>query len=286
MQKYQNKKAAAQLEFLIALILLLVITFIIIYFFDKTAEVAEKANIATTCRSTIELNAIGHISGMQLYDAVKCPVEYTKIDETDPDKLKKTVADSLASCWYRMGQGQYEVFPTPVMTKKQYCVICNVLEFNQEQKITGVVSYMNQNHVPVLYTNGETISYTDYLQNFHSDPSIALLYTQETRDTLDTKDPYATIFLYGKKGYINRFWGGVTGAGTGFATGAILIMSGVGAPAGIFIAGTTVVGTIAGVGLGSSKTADWESAVGVYPYTTSSLDSLGCEVLPAEQQNT
>lgn len=285
MQIYQNKKAAAQLEFLIALILLLVITFVMIHFFDKTAEVAEKTSTATTCRSTIELNAIGHISGMQLYDAVKCPIEYTKIDETDPDKLKKTIADSLASCWYRMGQGEYEVFPTPVM-KTQYCVICNVMEFNREQKVTGIVSYMNQNYVPLLYTNGETISYTDYLQNFHSDPSLALLYTQETRDTLDTKDPYATIFLYGKKGYVNKFWGGVIGAGAGFATGAVLIMSGVGAPAGIFIAETTIGGVIGGAAMGSSKTADWESAVGVYPYTTASLDSLGCEVLPAEQQNT
>ena len=281
----KNRKVIAQLEFLIALVIICIILFISLELYGKTKEVSESTSLATTCRSTLDLNAIGHVSGMQLYDAVKCPIEYTTVTESDPDKLKKTIADSMASCWYRMGEGQYEVFDTNVM-KTQYCVICNVMEFTHDGEISGFVSYLDKNNVPRIYTNGETVTYTDYLQGFHSDPSLALLYTQETRDTLDTSTPYATIFLYGKKGYLNKFWGGVTGAGTGFATGTVLIMSGVGAPAGIFIAGTTVAGTLAGVALGSSKTSDWESAVGVYPYTTQSLDTLGCEVLPAEQQTT
>ncbi len=277
-----NKKAM-QIEFLIYFLILLVILVIFLLYYQKTAELSTANTIADQCRQSITVNAIGHISGLQLYDEVQCPVEYTTIEETESEEIKKEVANSLASCWYKIGEGKYEVFDTNIM-KTQYCVICSVLEFESApDEITGLVSYLDQNTVPVLFTAATPMSYTDYLQGFRSDANLKLLYNQETRDVIYTENNYAAVFLYGKKGYLNHIAAGAVGAGTGFVTGGILIFSGVGVPAGLLVAGTTVAGTAAGFALGSDKTADWESAVALYPYKTEDLKKLDCDILPAEQ---
>ncbi|MEK6920795.1 MAG: hypothetical protein AABX82_02845, partial [Nanoarchaeota archaeon] len=217
-------------------------------------------------------------------DDVACPAEYYTLETTDPERIKKELGDAMASCWYKMGEGAYEVFDTN-LDDEQYCVICSVTEFDSApQEISGFASYLEKNQAPILYTQKTGETYFAYMQGFASDTSLDILFQEETRDVIKTEYDYAAIFFYTKRGYMDKIMSTGAGATLGLIGGGILIATGVGAPAGIILAGSTLVGAGTGAYLGSEKTADWESAVGVYPYTVDALRQLNCHILPVEQK--
>lgn len=286
-------KHAIEMEFLVSILVLLVVGIILLMTFGRLGKISAEHKTADMCKQTIETNAIGRIAGIPLYDEIKCATEYRTLDTTDEKEIKKEVADSLASCWYKTGAGQYELFDAALLSASgertiQYCIICSVTEFDSApQEITGFLNYLDENQAPAYYTKGEAMSYTEYLQGFKTDENLQLLYNQETNDVIDTQYDYATIFLYAKKDYINKVWSTVGGSALGVGAGIIggaLIIGGVTAPAGFgIIAG--VIGATGGYALGAEKTADWESGVIIYPYETAELKKLDCDLLPAQQQN-
>jgi len=270
--------------FLMTIISLLVVLFVLLIFYSQTNEKSNEQNTPQMCRKNIELNAIGHVSGAELYDEFVCPAEYYTLETTDSDEIKKELSNSLASCWYKMGEGKYELFDTN-LGDEQYCVICRVTEFDSApQEISGFTSYLQKNAAPLLYTQEPGETYFAYIQGFASDTSLDLLFQEETRDVVDTQYDYATIFFYTKRGYMDKIMSTGAGAGIGLIGGGVLILTGVGIPAGIALAGGTVIGAGTGAYLGAEKTADWESAVGLYPYTVDALKQLNCHVLPVEQK--
>lgn len=286
-------KRAMEMEFLMGLLVLLVVGIILLLIFGRLGELSTEHKTLDICKQTIEINAIGHIAGIPLYDELKCPTEYETLETTDEKEIKKELANSMASCWYKTGAGQYELFETSLLSVSgertiQYCIICSVTEFDSApQEIDGFLDYLDENQAPAYYTKGEALSYTDYLQGFTTDETLQLLYDQETQDTINTEYDYATIFLYAKKGYVNKVWssigGGALGVGAGIV-GGVLILGGVTAPAGFgILAG--VAGAAGGYALGAEKTADWESGVILYPYDAAELKKLDCDLLPAQQQN-
>jgi hypothetical protein len=279
-----NNNAKAQMSsFLLTLMIILVSLFIFVRFFEGTADIATKHQYAEVCRESIETNAIGHIAGLDFYEDVKCPTEYIEEESTDDAVIKKTVADAMTSCWFKMGEGKYEVFDTATGTT-QYCVMCSVVEFDTKgQIVPGFVAYLKEHNVPRIYTRGKDILYTKYMHGYLSDDAVALLDEYEETDVIDTTYDYAVIFLYAKKGYINKIWATIGGAAIGTVGGSVLIISGAGLPAGIALIGGTVAGGTAGYAVGADKITDWESALVVYPYTTESLQSLNCEKLPVKQ---
>lgn len=298
-----NKRAMQiGIEFLAGLLVLLTVTIILLMIYGKIGSISKEHKTAEVCKQTIETNAIGNVAGISLYDEIKCPVEYKEISSTDAEDIKKEIAKSMASCWYKMGEGQYELFDSALLSTSrertiQYCIICSVAEFDgsQKQKIEGFLDYLSNNNAPMYYTKyytkektlSKALSYTEYLQGFSSDKNLQLLYEQETRDIIDTNYNYATIFLYAKKRYVNKIWSSVAGGAVGIGAGLIggfLIVGGVTAPAGIAVLAGGL-GTAGGYALGSEKTADWESGILLYPYDTKELKKLDCDLLPAQQQN-
>ncbi len=285
-------KKGMEMSMLAGILALLVMAFVLLYFFKAAGETSQAHDVEQKCRANVEINAIGRVGGVPLYDEILCPTEYLEIKEADTETLKEEAADAMASCWYRMGAGQYEVFDTALLSESlkrttQYCVICSVLEFSGTQsKIENFLDYLEKNSAPLLYTGGEVQSYTEYLQGFRSDPSLQLLYEEETTDTIDPTTDYATIFLYAKKGYVDKIWstagGALLGAVSGIVGGA-LIIGGVTAPAGVGLIAAGI-GAAGGYGLGSETSADWESGILLYPYTTEELKKLDCDILPAKQQ--
>lgn len=298
-----NKRAMQMgIEFLAGLLVLLVVAIILLMIYGKSGSISKEHKTADICRQTIETNAIGNVAGISLYDEIKCPIEYKEISSTKAEEIKEVLAKSMASCWYKMGEGEYGLFDTALLSTSgertiQYCIICSVAEFegSQKEKIEGFLDYLNNNKAPMYYTKyytkektlSKALSYTEYLQGFSSDKNLQLLYEQETKDIIDTNYDYATIFLYAKKGYINKVWSSVAGGAVGIGAGLIggfLIIGGVTAPAGIAVLAGGL-GAAGGYALGSEKTADWESGVLVYPYDTEELKKLDCDLLPAQQQN-
>ncbi len=278
---YQNVQ-----EFLVGLILLLAVGLVLLLFYRGLGEKATERQDMDLCREQIEINAIGRVGGMEIFDIGKCPVEYVSVKDDEEKDMKAVLAKEMATCWYKLGEGQYELFD--LHTKKiQYCVICSVLMFeNHQQKIDGMLAYLGKEQAPLLYTKGETMSYADYMHNYRSDKSIQLLYDEETTDIIDTAYDYTTIFLYAKKGHVSKVWSTFGGLALGTVGGA-LVLSGIGAPVGIgLLAGSAAAGiggAALGYNLGSDTSATWESGILLYPYDTAALKRLDCEVLPAQQ---
>ncbi|PIN79542.1 hypothetical protein COV16_03615 [Candidatus Woesearchaeota archaeon CG10_big_fil_rev_8_21_14_0_10_34_8] len=287
-----NKKANVQ-SFLIGLIILLVVAFVFLMFYQKTIEISEAHKTIDICRQNIEVNAIGNIAGMQLYDDVKCPTEYYEVDSFDEEDIKREISDATAACWYKMGEGKYELFDTNV-EKDVYCVICSVIEFDSApQEVTGMLKYMRDNNAPALYTKGQTKSYLDFLTPYDSDTDWSILdefdegdtNNKVNFDTINTGYDYAQIFIYEKKGHLHKVWTATAGLIAGTVGGA-LIISGVGAPVGVVLVGGAVVGAggaAAGYAAGSDTASDWEAYPAYVPYTEETLNALPCEKLPVEQ---
>jgi hypothetical protein len=286
MKRYRKKGYQNTQSYIVGLIVLLAVLVVLLLFYSRTAELGESRESINLCRQQIEVSSIGHIGGMQIYDIGKCPTEYVTIDDVDEDVVKKELADEMASCWYKLGEGEYELFDFKTGTT-QYCVICSVIAFDTApQEINGFLKYLGSKNVPIRYSGREGVSYADYMHNYKSDPSIQLLYEEETNDVIDTSFDYATIFLYGKKGHISKIWTTAAGLAVGTVGGA-LVLSGVGAPVGVgLLAGSAAIGAggaYAGYAAGSDAGASWESGVLLYQYNTEALNQLDCEILPVQQ---
>ncbi len=289
-----NKRAEIrfQQEYLVFLLILLVAVVVLILFLDKMKEVSEAENIPDLCRKNIEISSIGRVAGMELYDEIKCPTEYKEIGSTDEEEIKKELADGMASCWYKMGEGKYEVFETALLSDTHYCVICSVTEFSNDDKhISNFLDYLEEKEAPVYYTKTPGMNYMTYLQSGDAENIVKTLRKQETADTLETKQPYATIFLYTKQGDIPSVWGAIGGAGTGFVGGTLagVYLIGITNPLGLTVtAGIAISATLLGASTGGAATfagPEWNSGVLLYPYTSEALSQLNCEVLPVAQQS-
>lgn len=285
-----NKKAELrfQQEYLVFLLILLAVIVVLFIFLNKMQKVSDAQTIPDLCRRNIEVSAIGNLAGMELYDAVKCPTEYHTLGSTDEEQIKQALAKSLVSCWYKMGEGKYEVFDTSTMSETQYCVICSVTTFTGESKeVSGFVKYLQTENAPAYYTKTPGMTYMTYLQGYQSDSTVDLLENTGFSDTFETSGSTAVIFLYAKKGYVDKVWASFGGATAGFVAGTvggILVFGGVTAPVGLGIL-ATVGGASAGAIFGSEKTSDWESGILLYPYDTEELKKLDCDVLPVSQES-
>jgi hypothetical protein len=289
-----NKKEHQNIQYyLVGLIILLAVVLVLFLFYGKVGEIAMEKETVNLCRQQIEVNAIGRIGGMQLYDVDNCPTEYIAVDETEAELLKEELAKQMAACWYKLGEGKYELFDHSIEVDRepvQYCVICSVLEFESApQELDGFLAYLGEENVPLYYAQdefyeGKSVTYMDYFKGYKSDASLQLLYEQETVDIIDTDYDYATIFLYAKKGYIGKVWSTFGGLVAGTVVAGALVITGVGIPASIALFATSATaGGAVGYQLGSDITANWESGILLYPYDTAALKELNCEVLPASR---
>jgi hypothetical protein len=278
-----------QQQYMTGLVLLLLVAVVMLFFYGRFGEIATQDNSVDLCRQHVQVSAIARVGGLQIYDVGKCPTEYIEIDETDEEKIKKKVANEMADCWYKLGEGEYELFEADTGTV-QHCVICSVMDFSVNTEVDGLLEYLGENAAPAHYTiddyaGGEPVSYADYLHGYRSDPAVQLLYEDETQDVLDTSYDYATIFMYAKKGQVSKIWTTSGGLVVGTVGGAVLLAT-AGIPAVGILAGGAAIGlggAALGYELGSDDSATWESGILLYPYDAAALRELNCDVLPAEQ---
>lgn len=174
-----NSKKALGMGTLAILIISLAVLFTLGFFSDAIAGIITGKGDIETCRLSVLAQAQTKVLGEALVN-LKCPrrqvtifedkVEINdkksgnyKFQELSNDAVNRVIAEELRSCWYKMGEGEVDVFQQEVYGfNENVCVICSEIDFDkkidQTKKFTGLLDYLKSNKIP-----GGKANYFDYL---------------------------------------------------------------------------------------------------------------------------
>ncbi len=283
---FRLRLGSLSVVFLLSLILVLFGLVLYLAFLHKTSQVVDAWSDISQCRQSNELQCAEHVVMSDAYQESQCPTLYVPITSGDHEQIQAQLSNEMARCWYKMMEGSCELFDTRLMQTEYNCVVCSVAEFSSDVKgeqIDHFLTYLSTHNVPAALRFDGT--YTEYITGRSSDRAFASELQAQTQDTIRTDVPYASIFVYAKKGQLSKLWLS-TGLGSlGLIAGSALLLvpdvTVTKAAAIGLISGSIGAGT--GYAMGSEDSSQWDSAVVLYPYTEESLKQLGCEVLPADQ---
>ncbi|MBI5393029.1 hypothetical protein HZA96_04110 [Candidatus Woesearchaeota archaeon] len=246
-----------------------------------------------SCRQSVDIQSQTKIKGIQFKQediagtGLDCPTQKIVIAEKDPTLIQKKLANQMAYCWFKFGEGKKDLFDVLFNEEKNYCVVCSLVSFEGSAaniEIKGFLQFLESNPIPPFLGKQ---NYKKYISPYTTAEETQTIKTQQsTEDSIITKGNYAVLLLYAKKGYVNKMWSTPAGIGAGTVVGAsTILIPGVG----VFAAtGYALLGTIAGGAIGyaagNDKAADWSAATVLWPYSEQALQGLNCNELPAEQQ--
>lgn len=157
-----NKKAV-QVE-LKTLILIIIVAIVLFIFVSRMVDYFKKANYEEFCRLNVIAASKTKVIGKQLI-SLECEMQRTKIEKSSDDEIKKTIADSLVSCWRIFGQGNLSPFRQNIIGfgLRNACFICRKITFdeslkNENYEVAGFDMWLNENNMP-----GTNTKYIDYL---------------------------------------------------------------------------------------------------------------------------
>lgn len=234
-----NKKAMTTKSFsIVVIIIVLIAGFIILFQFEEiVGKRALQISEDNKCKASVwaAIKADDWRS-----DVIECPTNYVEIGKQDPEKTKKTIADSIARCWDRFLEGKELLFShDPSLfggDKAAYCNVCSVFEFKEQEPIYDFGKYLVDNHVPFIFSGRKNQTYFEYLQGIHINEDVEDMIKNEiSEDTvIDTSKKYTALFVYSKdpspfrKAYLIKkmFAGGGPGLGAAFWYGGGYILFG------------------------------------------------------------
>lgn len=284
-----NKRGESEhhFDFVVSLAILLVIAVVVLLFFNQVKEKASAQSTVELCRESVELSALTKVGGIQTYDALQCPTEYTALTEDDEKEIKQQLAQEMLNCFYKFGQGKLELFQLKPGTEINYCAVCSVIEFKGDAAgvpIKDFTQFLVTEKVPRLYG---TETYYEFLYG-ESAPVGFGTEAAKLNDDLSSEVPYAVLFFYAKKSHINKLLGTGIGTAGGLVVGSVVAIAVTGG-LGIIPVAVGVVAAVAGGTTGyltgSDDSASWHYATVLYPYTSDMLKQMDCEELPIAQGN-
>ncbi len=287
------KKAQAH-KFWIQLIIAAIVILVFMSLFYILKEGAKDIVDERTCRESIEANARGHIRGITIDSEINCPTNLEPIKSENEEEKKKELAERMKECWGKFKEGKNELFAG----NRIYCSICDVIEFEDKDKITGFQDYLVKTNIP-----GKDISYADYFSGYETPKAkdviknldLSQIKAMQTSE-IDGDKRYAVIFVYAKgKDEIEKVTrhitaqttmgkaGLIVGAGTGVAAGATVGIT-------VFLLGSNPIGWAVGatvvVGgavnalfyfLSSDNHPEWASFILLKEYNAQNLKEINCQ---------
>ncbi|MBN2457972.1 hypothetical protein JXB31_02465 [Candidatus Woesearchaeota archaeon] len=310
-RKILQKKRAMTNQTIIALIIGLAVLLSIMGFSYKLMKVHDDTKQAKMCKEAIRISSAVKVKGddsfLRLFmnpgslldtgsdrqtSDVPCPVSYRELSG-NPESVKRELANLMYTSWDMMHEGKLNLF-SGESGEERYCILTHHISFKGVPKLEGFYSYLEQNEIPKPDDNRK---YSEYLKCFNPTPELFLGPQLSAEDAIDTSQDYGIMFLYTKKGYMQKVWasfaGGKWGTVAGTASGvitAILMPEPFFSKAtaliiiGQAIAGATT-GSVGGYLSGSEKAADWQACILLFPYNEHSLKNLNCTYMPGVQGN-
>lgn len=169
------KKRAVVMPFLVILILALVIMLFMGPLSSTIAGTLKRSADVEKCRISVSSHST---SIGKFVIPLKCPrrqltfydnkVEVNgkmmrkyDFDKLDEKTVNKVIAEELRLCWYKMGEGEINVFAPDFSTSSDVCVICTEINFDKSVKSStsfkGLFQYLDK-EMP-----SSKMSYKDYI---------------------------------------------------------------------------------------------------------------------------
>lgn len=180
----RNKKALMSLNFLVAMIILLLAGATLIYFAFLYSIDLSNAGDIEACRQSIILADATRFATIDNPSSLNCPREDLLIKKKDvveggeinQDKAGKILWGALVECWYKFGNGKLDPYSGSGTTGNTYCLICQTIKFDDSLKLwledqrQNNPEYSFQKHELLsLQENklmpGKDITYIDYLEH-------------------------------------------------------------------------------------------------------------------------
>ncbi len=201
-----NKKGDEKYYIIISLILGIMVLALSLFFIFQEYFTEDEIDWEM-CRQSIILRnnapefAVGGIDLKSTKDMVplKCQTRVIEIDTTDRDEAEKIIADTMASCWYLIGNGRFKIFPSEAPWVgdgySSPCMVCARISYSPE-----VGEYYSNNPIYIPSVLDEKIDgKTTYKQYFYN--------LEKSGDY----DPFISLTNYGldysERRYTNMLWG-------------------------------------------------------------------------------
>ena len=160
------------------IILLLVLAYVLLTNTNTFAGILKKGGDIEVCRLSVLAQASVKLAGQSPL-SLKCPRREIKLfndkveingkkeakyefKKLDDNIVNKIVAEELRLCWYKMGEGEVNVFQQAYVTEiDTVCLICSEISFDQKlenKQFQGLVDYLKGNKM-----HETDIYYFDYL---------------------------------------------------------------------------------------------------------------------------
>ncbi len=196
----KHKKGLAQ-KVLLNLVISMIISLILVLITSLVFKHGNKLFTDTECRtSVISLASLGHISRLTNMD-LKCRVKHVIIKGDDKKKIMQELANQLADCWWKFGEGKYKFLP---YKDKVYCVVCSTIEFEKkdmEISIDEFHKFMKENFIPdrgityAQYLNLKDEKSSIFLEGHGNDEISVSTSSFSSRPVISTKDNYIILFV-------------------------------------------------------------------------------------------
>ena len=171
------KKRAQVMPFLVILILGLLILLFMGPLTSTTVSTLSRGADVEKCRLSAIAQSKTKVAGTSIV-SLKCPrrqltfydnrvvvngkmVRKHEFDKLDDKTVNKIIAEELRLCWYKMGEGEYDVFKQNIIAHDNVCVVCTEIDFDEDVKqeeFLGLVDYLEKEEMP-----NSDLTYQDYL---------------------------------------------------------------------------------------------------------------------------
>ncbi len=162
------------------------------------------------CRDSVQMNAASGLRGTDMLDSIRCPMKKKTIKTGNEAEIKQELADEMAECWYKYGEGRLNLFRDTPGDELTYCAVCSKIDFEgdaKDKKIDDFTLYLLNNQVPAKYLKTEidsTKTYFNYLKSYDvSQEQIDNI--MDDYGSLDSEyrmielnAPYATMYIHRK----------------------------------------------------------------------------------------
>ncbi len=115
------------------------------------------------CKASVVL-ASQRVQGKSLF-SIQCEPEEAEIgssymqgESLDTEKLKRTLAEHMKRCWYKMGEGHVEPYSSEAFNENHACTVCSELSVSQDVRVA-------------LEKQGGIQGFTDYLNSTEMEDS-------------------------------------------------------------------------------------------------------------------
>lgn len=203
----RSKKGAEKYWVIISLILGILVVAIVLYFIFHEYFTSEEMDWESCRQSIVLRNMAPEFSslGGKIVDKVvlgdikekfplKCKTQVVNIDFKNVSKAEKTFADTIAQCFFLLGDGQYNIYPSNLFEISSPCMVCARIHFNSDVvKWYSGDNFMSFTRALDSKIEGTDVRYWDYMKKDLKGEGPIRFLTNWTQDSFEVDSEQAGL---------------------------------------------------------------------------------------------